>query len=43
MGWSENPNIYIAEACLDWPQWEKIYLILRRLKAPGKWEWLIRE
>jgi hypothetical protein len=38
MGWSEAASTYIAEVCMVWPQWEKMYLILERLEVPGKGE-----
>ena len=36
MDWSKDPDTYIAEVCLVWPQWVKMHLILERLEAPGK-------
>ena len=27
---------YTAEDCLDWPQWDKIRLILQKLEAQGR-------
>lgn len=35
--WSEALNIYTAEDCLVWPQWE-MCLALERLEAPGSRE-----
>jgi len=31
-----TPDIYVAEDCLVWPQWEGMHLVLWRLDAPEK-------
>jgi hypothetical protein len=30
------PHTHIADYCLVWPQWKKIWLIFERLEAPGE-------
>jgi hypothetical protein len=35
-GWSQAPGTYIAEDYLIRPQFDKIFLSLKRLEAPGQ-------